>query len=68
MMFLWFLILIPLVIYLTAGAGHAPVPHAPQSQNPVLGYDDPIGILRRRLARGEIAPSEFETMRRTLGR
>jgi uncharacterized membrane protein len=71
MMFLWLLFLIPLVIFLIDGGGasgsccvsasHAPVPPTPPAG------EDPMAILRRRLARGEITPVEFDEIRRAIG-
>lgn len=71
MMFLWLVFLIPLFIYLFSGPGEAlrggRVCHTAPPQGPTPRSDDPIAILRRRLARGEITPAEFEAMRRSLG-
>lgn len=79
MMFLWFplLFLVPLVIWWAvrpgeAGAGmgccgmtHAAQTHAPGT--PPAGTADPVDIVRHRLARGDITPEEYATIRRTLG-
>lgn len=70
MMFLWLLFLVPLFIFLgnrtgVGGSccGSVPSAHVPPSSLP---GEDPMSILRRRLARGEITPSEFDDIRRAI--
>lgn len=70
MMFFWFLFLIPLVIFLVARpgsmAGGCCGMHAPQVGPPSTPGSDPIEIVRKRLARGEITPAEYDEIRRAL--
>ena len=70
MMFLWFPLLfaIPLAILWNARSGSGVgccglVPVA----SPGPSGPDPMDIARRRLARGEITPAEFEEIRRAIG-
>lgn len=70
MMFFWFLFLIPLAIFLVARpgamAGGCCMPHATQDQPPVTPGNDPVEIVRQRLARGEITAAEYEQIRKAL--
>lgn len=71
MMFLWFLFLIPLVFFLTArtgeGAGYwGPASHPAHAQGDAPIEEAPIEIARKRLARGEITPMQFEEIRRAI--
>ena len=73
MMFLWLplLFLVPLAIFWTArsgsGVGYAGMSHAGHVPTSGGSGADPMDILRQRLARGEITPTEFEEIRRALG-
>ncbi len=71
MMFIWLIVLIPLVIYLIAAPGEGwgcrEMPHAAPAQGTVPAHEDPVAIVRRRLARGEITSAEYEEIRRRLG-
>jgi hypothetical protein len=73
MMFLWipFLLLVPLAIFWMArpgyghGCGYAM--HPTHGAAPGSADEEPISIARKRLARGEITPAEFDEIRRALG-
>ena len=71
MMFIWLIVAIPLVIYLVAGPGeswgHGSAPRVAAPAGSAPPYEDPIAIARRRLARGEITPADFEDIRRRIG-
>lgn len=77
MMFLWipFVFMIAFAIWRMAwhgsvgtgccGMAHSMPDQGAWTQSP--GTSDPVDIVRRRLARGEITPEEYEAIRRTLG-
>ncbi len=70
MMFFWFLFLIPFVIFLVArpygmGGGCCGW-RGTGVQPPAARGNDPVEIVRQRLARGEITPAEYEEIRKTL--
>lgn len=66
-MFLWLLFLIPLVIFVTARPGQGVAYRSASPQGSVPAGDAPIEIARKRLARGEITPEQFEEIRRAIG-
>ena len=72
MMFLWFpfLFLIPFAIFWMIRPGVAMggcgMMHSMNAQTAAQANEDPNEIARKRLARGEITPAEYEEIRRAI--